>query len=282
MLINPEKIFQETIILTVPHMDDGILACGGTIAKLPDKECIHVIYATDGMGSPAPILPWADSISPDLGAIRTQEARDAMGYLGVPQKNIHFLALPDGQLKKHTKLLNDLLIDLIGRIEPDHILMPFRYDRHTDHLALNHVITTAHRQSVIQAKLTEYFVYYRWRLLPAGDIRCYVRPQYLSEIDIKDVSSQKRVALDCFKSQTTRFYSWQARPNLTPQLLDEVSHTPEFFVQYDAHMSGAAIFNGSTAWIRVAHRLEPFMKKKKDQIVALWRRGSQSNGRKAI
>jgi hypothetical protein len=37
-------------------MDDEALACGGLIAKLPQKERIHIVYATDGMKSPAPIM----------------------------------------------------------------------------------------------------------------------------------------------------------------------------------------------------------------------------------
>lgn len=280
MLVDPIEVFQGVIFIAVPHMDDGVLACGGTIAKLPQKERIHVIYATDGMRSPAPILPWRDAISPDLGKMRMQEARAAMGYLGLPEENIHFLGLPEDRLKNHMKALSRLLTDLIGQIEPVHILTPFRYDRHTDHLALNHVITAAGQQGVFQAKLTEYFVYYRWRLLPAGDVRKYIQPQCLLEVDVEDVSAQKRAALDCFRTQTTRFYAWQLRPNLPPQLLDEVSQTPELFLGYDPSLPGAAVFTRSVTWIRLAHRLEPFMKKKKDQAMALWGRGFHRNGRK--
>ena len=45
-----------TILIVAPHMDDEALACGGLIAKLPQKDRIHILYATDGMKSPAPIM----------------------------------------------------------------------------------------------------------------------------------------------------------------------------------------------------------------------------------
>ena len=281
IFVDPNEIFKGVILIMAPHMDDEVLACGGTIAKLPQKERIHVIYATDGMKSPSPIVPWRDSISPDLGEVRMRESRAAMQILGVPGENTHFLDLPEAGLKKNMPALHRSLKELIGRVRPAHILMPFRYDRHPDHLAINHVITAGHRQGLYQAQLTEYFVYYRWRLLPTRDVRQYIQPQYLLEVDIQDVSAQKRTALDCFKSQTTKFYPWQTRPILTPILLDEVSQTPELFLQYDASTPGAAVFSKAVPWIRLVHRLEPFLQKWKYQVGAFLYRELQRNDSKA-
>lgn len=273
MLVDPAEVFQGIILVVAPHMDDEVLACGGTIARLPQKERIHVIYATDGMRSPSPIVPWRDSISPDLGQLRMKESEAAVGFLGVPGENIHFLGLPEAQLNKHTAALSRSLYDLIGRIRPAHIFMPFRYDRHPDHLAVNHVLTAGHRQGLYAAGLIEYFVYYRWRLLSGKDVRHYICPQYLLEINIQEVSTRKRTALDYFRSQTTKFYPWQTRPILTPVLLDEVSQTPELFLRYEAAVPGAAVFARSVAWIRLVHRTEPFLKKWQYQLGALLRRG---------
>jgi hypothetical protein len=139
--------------------------------------------------------------------------------------------------------------------------MPFRYDRHPDHLAINHVITAASRAGVIRAELTEYFVYYRWRLLPRKDIRKYIRADLLLEIDIRAVAGLKRAALDRFTSQTTRFYPWQTRPILTPVLLDEECVGPEVFLRSDRDIRGPAVFVGSIPWIRIVHRVEPRLQK---------------------
>ena len=274
MLVDPVGLFPGTIVIVAPHMDDELLACGGTIARLPQKEHIHVIYATDGMKSPSPILPY-DSISPDLGEVRMKESEAAMALLGVPKENLHFLRLPEAELKKNMPALRRTLQERIECIKPDHILMPFRYDRHPDHLAINHVLTAVYPQSHFQGQLIEYFVYYRWRLLPGRDVRQYIRPDYLLEVDIRNVATQKRTALDCFQSQTTNYYSWQTRPILTPVLLDEVSQTPEFFLRYDVSAPGTAVFSRTVLWIRLVHRLEPFLQKWKYLLGASLRRGVQ-------
>lgn len=271
--MNVAEFFAGSGLVVVPHMDDEVLGCGGTLALLPDKAAWRVVYATDGMRSPEPVIPWLDKVPPDLGAIRQEEARAALSCLGLSPENAHFLNLPEGRLRRHLPALRRALVRLMADWQPDHVLVPFRYDRHPDHLALNHVLTEMVHDGTYNGQLTEYFVYYRWRLLPAGDVRCYIRPGLLYEVNITSVSGQKRAALDCFKSQTTCFYPWQARPNLTPALLEDVSRAPELFLPHDASWPGTAVFDRAVPWIRVAHRLEPFLKKRKDRLVAWARRG---------
>lgn len=262
MEISPVDLLSGKVVIVAPHMDDEALACGGSIALLPQKENVHVIYATDGMRSPSPILP-QDEISPDLGEIRRKESMAAMGVLGVPAANLEFACLPEAELAKHVGQLRDTLLQRIEAIKPDQILMPFRFDRHPDHLAINHVLTSAHKQGRIHAQLIEYFVYYNWRLLPGRDVRQYIRQPHLLSVDTQTVAVQKRKALDCFQSQTTIFYPWQTRPILTPQLLDEVSQSSEFFLRYDPYVSGAAVFAKAVVWIRFVHRVEPWLQKSK-------------------
>jgi LmbE family N-acetylglucosaminyl deacetylase len=260
------------IVIVAPHMDDEALACGGLIAKLPHKEGIHIIYATDGMKSPAPILPGRDKISLDLGKTRMQESIKAMKLLGVPEHNLHFLCLPEAQLKQHLSSLINLLGDQIRSIAPNHIFVPFRYDRHPDHLAINSVVRSDLQEAIPQAQVIEYFVYYRWRLLPKRDIRKYIRSQFLSKLEISDVAQQKRQALDCFTSQTTIYYPWQTRPILTARLLEEECQNPEFFLISNDSFAGTAIFSNSVLWIRLAHRIEPFLQRWKYRIGATLKR----------
>jgi LmbE family N-acetylglucosaminyl deacetylase len=275
---DPSEVFAGRILIAVPHMDDGVLACGGTIARLPHPERVHVVYATDGSRSPEPLIPWLDAVPGDLEEVRTEEARAAMGYLGVPTENLSFLGLPDSGLRRHGEALEKALGDLIERIRPDHLLAPFRYDRNPDHLALNRVATALSRKGEEAPLLSEYFVYYRWRLLPGGDVREYIDPELLIRIETSQVSGRKREALSLFRSQTTRYCPWQRRPNLTEELLDEVSGTPELFLRSDPLRPGAAVFTRAIPWIRLAHRLEPVLKKRKDQVVALLRRGFDRRG----
>ncbi len=246
-----------TLVIVAPHMDDEALACGGLIAKLPDKQRVHLIYATDGMKSPAPIMA-GDATSPDLGKVRKNESIQAIKLLGVPEQNLHFLSLPEAQLNENISALQTQLNDRLKQLAPQFIFTPFRYDRHLDHLAVNHTVVSLLEQGAIQAQLIEYFVYYRWRLLPKRDIRKYIRPRFLFTLDISDVATLKRKSLDCFTSQTTIYYPWQTRPILTSTLLDEECANPEYFLM-SASFSGTAVFSNLILWIRLAHRLEPIL-----------------------
>ncbi len=246
-----------TIVIVAPHMDDEALACGGLIAQLPDKHRIHILYATDGMKSPAPIMP-GDEISPDLGKVRMQESTQAMKLLGMPDGNLHFLNLPEAQLEKDISALQKPLAEKLKQLAPQYIFVPFRFDRHLDHLAVNHVVISLLVQGIITSQLIEYFVYYRWRLLPKRDIRKYIRPQYLFTLDISDAATLKRQALDCFASQTTIYYPWQTRPILTSTLLDEECANPEYFLMH-ASFSGTSVFSNLILWIRLVHRIEPIL-----------------------
>lgn len=275
-----------TIVIVAPHMDDEALACGGLIARLPDKRRIHIIYATDGMKSPAPIMP-GDEISPDLGKVRMNESRQAMKLLGVPEQNLHFLSLPEAQLEKNISTLQRLLIEKLKHLAPRHIFVPFRYDRHPDHLAVNHVVVSLLMQGIIHSQLIEYFIYYRWRLLPKRDIRKYIQPQYLFTLDISDVAQLKRQALDCFVSQTAIYYPWQTRPILTSVLLDEECQSPEYFLissalpsPNDTHRAtGTAVFSHLILWIQLVHRIEPVLLRWKYLTLSRLKRVSQSRVR---
>jgi len=273
------ELLSGTILILAPHMDDEALACGGLIAKLPDKERIHLVYATDGMRSPAPIIPGRDEISPNLGEIRMGESVEAMKLLGVPEHNLHFLCLPEAELKQNIAALRESLRDKVNSIRPDFIFMPFRYDRHPDHLAINHVIAADFEQGLVTARLVEYFVYYRWRLMPKRDIRKYVRPQFMYKLDIADTAQLKRRSLDCFTSQTTIYYPWQTRPILTPVLLDEECQNPETFLLPGTSVSGTTVLSGPVLWIRLAHRIEPFLQRWKYHIGAFLKRMFQNRER---
>lgn len=280
MYIKPADKFPGNILIIAPHMDDEMLACGGTMALLPDKQRIHLVYATDGMKSPAPVGPWGDMITSDLGETRIREAQEALELVGVPKANAHFLRLPEAELQAHKAELRRCLIEQIEKIQPAFIFMPFRYDRHPDHLAINHVVTAAHKQHNWQSQIIEYFVYYRWRLLPSRDVRSYIKTDQLWQVDTSEVAGLKRAALACFRSQTTHFYEWQTRPILTPMLLDDTSQTPEFFLPYDSRLPGPAVFGKNVPWIQFVHRVEPFLQKSKYIFGASFKRvmGRDSNG----
>ena len=266
-MISVMDAFEGSVLIVAPHMDDEVLACGGLIATLPDPRRVHVVYATDGTQSPAPLMS-GDEVTADLCAVRKNESMEAMSLLGVPRANLRFLDLPEAGLPRVTPALQRRLLECLDEIHPDHVCAPFRYDRHPDHLAVNRAATRAYLDGAFNGSLSEYFVYHRWRLLPRGNIRRYVRPECLISIDIGAVAERKRAALACFKSQTTRYFDWQTRPILTPELLDDECRGPELFLRYDSAWPGTRIFTGSVPWIRIAHRLEPRLQKWKYHLKA--------------
>lgn len=270
-LVDPVERFPGVVAVLAPHMDDELLACGGTLAALPSRNRVHVVWASDGSRSPAPAAPWRHP-PVGLSEIRAREAREALGALGVPEENLHFLCLPDGRLRGHAAELQQALGRLLHTIDPDHLLAPFRFDRHPDHLAVHRAATVWTAARGGRSELLEYFVYTRSRLLPRGDIRSYIRPGLLVGVDITRWSVAKRRALECYRSQTTRAYGFQHRPNLTPTLLDQVCGEPELFLPWSPSMSGPAVFDGPVPYIRIVHRLEPILKSRKDQLVGLLRR----------
>jgi LmbE family N-acetylglucosaminyl deacetylase len=274
---DPAQLFPGTIVIVAPHMDDEVLACGGTIARLPDRARVHLVYATDGTRSYTPVVPWLDTTSPELSSVRRVEARSALETLGVSPNNLHFLDFPDGKLEHHLQAFERSFGQIVRKLQPDHILIPFRYDRHPDHLAVNRAAHSALRREGSAAEVFEYFVYYRWRMLPGRDVRAYVRADQLLAVDIEPVAARKRAALDCFRSQTTQYYPWQDRPILSQTSLDEVCRHPEVFVRFDPALAGLAIFTTRRAWIRLVHALEPRAKRRKDQVMALIRRGKRWN-----
>jgi LmbE family N-acetylglucosaminyl deacetylase len=269
--VDPEALLPGRTLLLAPHVDDCVLGCGGTIALLSRPERVHVAYATDGSRSPEPLLPGWDGRDPHaLVRDRMAEGRRAMASLGVPEEQVHFLGFPDGELRKHGSTLEASLSSLVKKIGPDRVLAPFRFDRHPDHLALNRCATRLSASG--GSGLIEYFVYHRSRLLRQGDVRRYIRPELLVQVDTATVADRKAEALALFRSQTTLYYDWQTRPVLSPELISRVSMEPEVFLEHDPSIRGGAVFTQGAGWIGVATAVEPVIKRRKDQLVALCRR----------
>ncbi|MBN1676305.1 MAG: PIG-L family deacetylase [Kiritimatiellae bacterium] len=231
---------QGSILVAVPHMDDGVLGCGGTLALLADKRDVHFLYVGDGGGSDGRLLPTSRGAAPaDIGATRRAEAQAALAVLGVPDSNVAFLGIPDGTLSSESTRIRAELERRLAALAPDHLLIPFRLDWHPDHIALSGICRRTAAAVRSGMSVLEYFVYVRRRLLPGGDIRRLLRKAALLSVDISEASSLKRQAIRCFVSQTTLFYPRQARPVLSPALVDTAAAGPEVFFRSRAGASDA-------------------------------------------
>lgn len=114
----------ERALVIAPHPDDEVLGCGGVIARLVDQGC-DVRIAIVTCGKP-----------PDYSAEQVAEVRKEAGkahaILGVSPAD--FLDLPAAKLDQVSQAeLNQAIGDIIEKVRPDTLFLPFCGDIHRDH-----------------------------------------------------------------------------------------------------------------------------------------------------
>ena len=275
--LDPSKEITGTVLILVPHMDDAVLACGGTLAQVTEKDGVHLLYATDGKGilHHEPAAAARQHGEEAIGNVRRTETGRALEVLGLPPNNVTFLDHPEWQLANHADVLAGQIREAMRTVKPDTVLLPFRYDKHTDHVALHRIATRVLSEMDRPLTVLEYFVYYHWPLLPGGDIRRWIRDEYMSVVDIADVSEVKRRALDCFTSQTTCYFPWQPRPVLSDRLLNEYARGPEYLLRAGPTGRDRPLFRLPLPLLRLLHTAEPIIKNTKERL-----RGRLSRGKR--
>lgn len=124
------------VLVLSPHPDDDVVGCGGTLCKhhLSGNE-ITIIYLTDGRkGDP--------TFTNEQGLVkeRQKEAREAAKIIGID--NLVFLNHRDLKLRKSEETAGEM-IELLDKIKPDIIYLPFFLDNHPDHIATNEIFVAA-------------------------------------------------------------------------------------------------------------------------------------------
>jgi LmbE family N-acetylglucosaminyl deacetylase len=257
--------FAGNILVCAPHMDDDVLGCGKLIALHAARGQVHVLFASDGAGSPEPPRDRPEAAS-GLPAIRAAEALEALGIIGVAPSKVSFLGLPDGSLKCHRFDLSRRVAERAQAVDATVVLVPFRYDRHPDHLAVHRAVAAARSAGRIVAEVVEYFVYTKWRMLRSGDVRDYVSREDTLRVQSAEASRLKRAALDCHRSQTTLFFPGQRRPILTEALIAQACDEPETFLVHHADRTGRRGLARGRYWVPLACALEPALKRFKDRL----------------
>jgi N-acetylglucosamine malate deacetylase 1 len=107
-----------------PQPDDEVLGVGGTMARLAaEGAAVHVAVVTKA-GPPL----FADEVL----TTGRREAAEAHAVLGIRQ--CHFLDLPAAQLDTIPHhVMNRAIRDLVERVAPDMLFIPFPGDIHLDH-----------------------------------------------------------------------------------------------------------------------------------------------------
>lgn len=183
----------ERILVLAPHADDETLGCGGSIKKYVDAgKYVEVVILTDGrLGDPEVRATRAPGLRAErenaLIALRQQEAREAMGILGVSA--LTFLAAPDGRLASADAAFTETLSRRFEVVRPDTVFVPFFLDRHTDHLAANACLEAVYRRSERIERVT-LAAYEIWSPLVANTL-----------VDISAEAPSKWQAIVAYQSQ---------------------------------------------------------------------------------
>lgn len=161
------------VAVLAPHIDDETIGCGGVMMR-------HV-----AAGDRVAILTLADC-TPE----RIAEGRAAGAILGVQHQE--FLPFESKALLGNAALASRLAAWLAEEA-PDRIYLPALLDRHSDHVALNHLLAGWTERSGWQGMIYGYEV---WSTLTPN-----------VAVDISRERDRKAAALECFTSQN-RSNNW--------------------------------------------------------------------------
>lgn len=237
---NLEKIGPSLVI--APHADDESIACGGTIALLTEAGFpVYVLFITDGSKSHPTSKRFPTR---KLRNLREKEATNALNILGVPNQYISFLRLPDSKINELTlqekeKASLDIQ-NLIKRVKPQSIFIPWRNDPHPDHIAswklLQLALESIRFHSFPKPQILEYLLWFWERTNPSDlDISQTAK---LCRADIKPTLLKKQQAIHEHQSQLGLIIDDDPQAFTLPtSLLEKTQYPEELFLTYEDHYS---------------------------------------------
>ena len=195
-------------LVIAPHPDDETLGCGGLIAHLRARhQAVDVVFLTDGDAA----LVDHPLVTPrELAAVRTREARTALGILGVEPERLHFLGAPDGRLSRLADADRDRiatgLTSLLGRCQPADVLLPWRRDGSAEHEAAFALVAATLPGQKPVPRLLEYPVWAWWSPRLLADL--LVTAPGLLRLQLLQSRDLKARALAAYRSQYQAVAPW--------------------------------------------------------------------------
>jgi LmbE family N-acetylglucosaminyl deacetylase len=197
-----------------PHPDDGIMGCGGTIAKRVSEGFeVYMVMLTDGRHAFTHVLGISSEPSPEeVKQMRREEFIRAARLLEVSEKNLFFFDFEDGTLEKHEEEAEEKAIEIIEKHWPADVYYPFRRDCHPDHRATNRIVCNALKQ-LRYAGSYEYTIMHTYaRFGPLMEKFLSLLRRDEVEEDVSAFLSLKEKALDEYKSGMRLISSKQEKP----------------------------------------------------------------------
>ena len=176
------------ILVFAPHNDDEVLGAGGTIRKYQaNKNDVYICEVTSGIRK----------------EMLQKEARKAHEALGI--KDTFFLNIPVGKLSRMDQMeLNKNIDEIVKKIEPEIVFLPFVGDMHTDHGAVTESAMVALRPignySVREIYMYETLSETGWNI-PSVE-NAFIPNVW---IDITTTIKDKVAAMKCYESQLIEY-----------------------------------------------------------------------------
>lgn len=219
-------------LVVAPHPDDESLGCGGTIALLRQLGLpVHVLFVSDGtMSHPdSPTYP-ADR----LRRVREAEALAALEILGVGLVDATFMRQKDTQVATSGgpgfAEAVAFVAQLLTRLQPATVLVPWRRDPHCDHRASWQIINEVLKTRTTPPRVLEYPIWL-WELGNEADMPG-VAEVTVWRVPIEPVFGQRSRAIAAHRSQVTRMIGDDPTGfYLSPDLLRHFSQPRELFLE---------------------------------------------------
>lgn len=168
-----------------PHPDDIEIGLGGTVARHVDAG--HRVVLCD--------LTVGELSTNGTPEERLAEGRAAAAVLGVESREN--LGWPDGGIAPTAELLRSA-VEVIRRLRPRSIAIPYWDDRHPDHVSASEVLRKAIFKSGLRRYETEAEAW-RPEWVCFYFINDSVVPSFV--VDVSAVYERKQKALECYRSQ---------------------------------------------------------------------------------
>ena len=222
-LLNTDKV-----VIFSPHPDDAELGCGGLIQKRAKlKRNTYIAYLTDGSNSHyINFKIKSEPSQSELKIMRKQEVIDAQQVLGNDTDRLQFFNYVDGLLYFEKKNVISKIVNYLHSIKPEIVLVPYKYDKHPDHMSTYKVVEKAIKSINFNIFIYQYFSHGINHIIQASE-------KGLFRLDIHDELNNKQVAISKFNTQINCISKRQLLPVLTPDFLKNFDVSYELYLCND-------------------------------------------------
>ncbi|TRZ50666.1 methyltransferase domain-containing protein [bacterium] len=169
--LNIKEYSQKYVLVISPHPDDEIIGCGGTLIKMIKGGVkVVVLQVTDGSTASA-LIASPESVRKTA---RLEEARVVAENLGLAELILWGESCTNLECNSRNV---QRLVEILGRLNPKAIFVPFINDWHPDHILANKMLYEALRISAANLAEVNIFSYEVWSLVPAN-LYCIIDEQF--------------------------------------------------------------------------------------------------------